>query len=156
MPIFTVKYRFLSEKSQIPLKIQKISIPDAVQHAWQVPRGNKSEIWPKNRSNQVLFPLSTVFLSSSRSFYQVISLWKPGKKLKFSRIFSLKYDAPASTTMSAILLDDVINNLELNPEHYKKSTLTFTRKNGDKLMEMFREALKNWQINNFLRWFFNL
>ncbi|CAB60481.1 m7GpppX diphosphatase [Caenorhabditis elegans] len=56
---------------------------------------------------------------------------------------NLKYDAPASTTMSAILLDDVINNLELNPEHYKKSTLTFTRKNGDKLMEMFREALKN-------------
>ncbi|PIC30543.1 hypothetical protein B9Z55_021747 [Caenorhabditis nigoni] len=53
---------------------------------------------------------------------------------------NLKYDAPASTTMSAILLDDVINNLELSSDHYKKSTLTFTRKNGDKLMEMFREA----------------
>ncbi|EFO91810.1 CRE-DCS-1 protein [Caenorhabditis remanei] len=53
---------------------------------------------------------------------------------------NLKYDAPASTTLSAILLDDVINNLELNSNHYKQSTLTFTRKNGDKLMEMFREA----------------
>ncbi|EGT49207.1 CBN-DCS-1 protein [Caenorhabditis brenneri] len=53
---------------------------------------------------------------------------------------NLKYDAPASTTMSAILLDDVINNLELNSEHYKKSTLTFTRKHGDKLTEMFHEA----------------
>ncbi|KAF1755463.1 hypothetical protein GCK72_022032 [Caenorhabditis remanei] len=56
---------------------------------------------------------------------------------------NLKYDAPASTTMSAILLDDVINNLELNSNHYKQSTLTFTRKNGDKLMEMFREAKGN-------------
>ncbi|CAI5444253.1 unnamed protein product [Caenorhabditis angaria] len=53
---------------------------------------------------------------------------------------NLKYDAPASTTMSAILLDDVINNLKLNSNHYKFSTLTFTRKNSDKLLELFREA----------------
>ncbi|KHJ75204.1 hypothetical protein OESDEN_25180 [Oesophagostomum dentatum] len=53
---------------------------------------------------------------------------------------SLKYDAPASTTLSAVLLDDVINNLQLVPDYYKKATLTFTRKASDKLLEMFREA----------------
>uniref|UniRef100_A0A1I7T2K8 5'-(N(7)-methyl 5'-triphosphoguanosine)-[mRNA] diphosphatase n=1 Tax=Caenorhabditis tropicalis TaxID=1561998 RepID=A0A1I7T2K8_9PELO len=51
---------------------------------------------------------------------------------------NLQYDTPASTTLLAILLDDVINNLELNTDHYKKSTSTFTRKPGDKLMEVFR------------------
>ncbi|KAL6740901.1 hypothetical protein Aduo_014209 [Ancylostoma duodenale] len=53
---------------------------------------------------------------------------------------SLKYDAPASTTLSAVLLDDVINNLQLVPDYYQKATLTFTRKASDKLLEMFREA----------------
>uniref|UniRef100_A0A8R1DYW6 m7GpppX diphosphatase n=1 Tax=Caenorhabditis japonica TaxID=281687 RepID=A0A8R1DYW6_CAEJA len=53
---------------------------------------------------------------------------------------NLKYDAPASTTMSAILLDDVINNLELNSQHYELSTLTFTRKKSDMLTELFQAA----------------
>ncbi|VDM82566.1 unnamed protein product, partial [Strongylus vulgaris] len=53
---------------------------------------------------------------------------------------SLKYDAPASTTLSAVLLDDVINNIQLVPDYYQKATLTFTRKASDKLLEMFREA----------------
>ncbi|KAK6756511.1 hypothetical protein RB195_014742 [Necator americanus] len=53
---------------------------------------------------------------------------------------SLKYDAPATTVISAVLLDDVINNIQLIPNYYKKATLTFTRKASDKLLEMFREA----------------
>ncbi|RCN50657.1 scavenger mRNA decapping enzyme [Ancylostoma caninum] len=56
------------------------------------------------------------------------------------RSIRLKYDAPASTTLSAVLLDDVINNLQLVPDYYQKATLTFTRKASDKLLEMFREA----------------
>ncbi|CAI4222760.1 unnamed protein product [Auanema sp. JU1783] len=53
---------------------------------------------------------------------------------------NLKYDAPASTTLSAILLDDVINNLTIVPDFYQKATLSFTRKKSDKLLNLFREA----------------
>ncbi|KAK6039719.1 flavodoxin [Cooperia oncophora] len=53
---------------------------------------------------------------------------------------SLKYDAPASSTLAAVLLDDVINNLKIVPDFYKKATLTFARKRSDKLLQMFREA----------------
>ncbi|CAB3396764.1 unnamed protein product [Caenorhabditis bovis] len=53
---------------------------------------------------------------------------------------NLKYDAPASTTMSAILLDDVINNLKICPQFYELATLTFTRRHSDQLMTMYREA----------------
>ncbi|VDO52032.1 unnamed protein product [Haemonchus placei] len=53
---------------------------------------------------------------------------------------SLKYDAPASTTLAAVLLDDVINNLKIASDYYKRATLTFARKRSDKLLEMFREA----------------
>ncbi|KJH40381.1 scavenger mRNA decapping enzyme [Dictyocaulus viviparus] len=52
----------------------------------------------------------------------------------------LKYDAPASTTLAAVLLDDVVNNLKMVPDYYKKATLSFTRKASDKLLQMFREA----------------
>ncbi|KAE9416623.1 hypothetical protein Angca_009710, partial [Angiostrongylus cantonensis] len=53
---------------------------------------------------------------------------------------SLKYDAPASSTLAAVLLDDVINNLKIAPDYYRRATLSFTRKNSDKLLQMFREA----------------
>ncbi|VDP07035.1 unnamed protein product [Heligmosomoides polygyrus] len=53
---------------------------------------------------------------------------------------SLKYDAPASSTLAAVLLDDVINNIKMVPDYYKKATLTFARKGSDKLLQMFREA----------------
>ncbi|CAD6193872.1 unnamed protein product [Caenorhabditis auriculariae] len=53
---------------------------------------------------------------------------------------SIKYDAPASTTLCAVLLDDVINNLKLNGQHYQKSTLTFMRKNTDELLRLYRSA----------------
>ncbi|VDM61971.1 unnamed protein product [Angiostrongylus costaricensis] len=52
----------------------------------------------------------------------------------------LKYDAPASSTLAAVLLDDVINNLKIAPDYYRRATLSFTRKNSDKLLQMFREA----------------
>ncbi|KAJ1363209.1 5'-(N(7)-methyl 5'-triphosphoguanosine)-(mRNA) diphosphatase [Parelaphostrongylus tenuis] len=53
---------------------------------------------------------------------------------------SLKYEAPASSTLAAVLLDDVINNLTIAADYYKRATLSFTRKNSDKLLQMFREA----------------
>ncbi|KAK5967152.1 Scavenger mRNA decapping enzyme, partial [Trichostrongylus colubriformis] len=53
---------------------------------------------------------------------------------------SLKYDAPASSTLAAVLLDDVINNLKITSDYYKRATLTFARKRSDKLLQMFREA----------------
>ncbi|WKY11044.1 hypothetical protein Q1695_002969 [Nippostrongylus brasiliensis] len=53
---------------------------------------------------------------------------------------SLKYDAPASSTLAAVLLDDVINNLKIAPDFYKKATLSFARKGSDKLLQMFRQA----------------
>uniref|UniRef100_A0A1I7XLC2 m7GpppX diphosphatase n=1 Tax=Heterorhabditis bacteriophora TaxID=37862 RepID=A0A1I7XLC2_HETBA len=53
---------------------------------------------------------------------------------------NLKYDAPASSTLSAVLLDDVINNLYIAADYYKKATLSFSRKKSDKLLQMYRDA----------------
>ncbi|PIO56032.1 hypothetical protein TELCIR_22573 [Teladorsagia circumcincta] len=56
------------------------------------------------------------------------------------RQMGLKYDAPASSTLAAVLLDDVINNLKIASDYYKRATLSFARKRSDKLLQMFREA----------------
>jgi m7GpppX diphosphatase len=53
---------------------------------------------------------------------------------------SLNYDAPASGTGKAVLLDDVINNLRIAGDFYRRATLTFSLKKGHKLLNMFRAA----------------
>uniref|UniRef100_A0A0M3I2R8 m7GpppX diphosphatase n=1 Tax=Ascaris lumbricoides TaxID=6252 RepID=A0A0M3I2R8_ASCLU len=55
----------------------------------------------------------------------------------------VSYEAPASGVAKAVLLDDVINNLKLIPDFYQRSTLTFTAKEQDPLVVLFRAA-KNW------------
>ncbi|GMR59444.1 hypothetical protein PMAYCL1PPCAC_29639 [Pristionchus mayeri] len=52
----------------------------------------------------------------------------------------LSYDAPASSVYQAILLDDVINNIQMDSLYYKKATLSFLRKKNDRLLEMYRKA----------------
>ncbi|CAJ0572881.1 unnamed protein product, partial [Mesorhabditis spiculigera] len=56
---------------------------------------------------------------------------------------NLKYDAPACQVLSAISLDDVINNIRLLPDYYQRATLSFTRKRGDNLLQMYVEAGRN-------------
>jgi m7GpppX diphosphatase len=53
---------------------------------------------------------------------------------------SIEFDAPASNVGCAVLLDDVINNLQLMSDYYQRATLTFTRKRGDRLFEAFCNA----------------
>jgi m7GpppX diphosphatase len=53
---------------------------------------------------------------------------------------SLAFDAPASGTTQAILLNDVINNLEIAGDFYQRAELTFTRKADDELLRRFRAA----------------
>ncbi|CAJ0961057.1 unnamed protein product, partial [Mesorhabditis belari] len=53
---------------------------------------------------------------------------------------NVRYLPAGSNVLSAIALDDVINNITLLPDFYQKATLTFTRKKSDKLLQMFVEA----------------
>uniref|UniRef100_A0A914VWC8 M7GpppX diphosphatase n=1 Tax=Plectus sambesii TaxID=2011161 RepID=A0A914VWC8_9BILA len=55
-------------------------------------------------------------------------------------MISVKYDAPASGTTSAILLNDVINNLHIAGDFYRRASLTFSLKKDSALLNAFREA----------------
>ncbi|MFH4975587.1 hypothetical protein AB6A40_002296 [Gnathostoma spinigerum] len=55
----------------------------------------------------------------------------------------VSYDAPASGTAKAILLDDVINNISLVPDFYQKCTLTFMVKCKDPLYILFKDVYRS-------------
>uniref|UniRef100_A0A915PSN8 m7GpppX diphosphatase n=1 Tax=Setaria digitata TaxID=48799 RepID=A0A915PSN8_9BILA len=54
----------------------------------------------------------------------------------------VSYDAPASGVAKAHLLEDVINNIRLVPDYYQRSTLTFTVKENDPLLKLYRDAYR--------------
>ncbi|CAD5112088.1 DgyrCDS1329 [Dimorphilus gyrociliatus] len=51
---------------------------------------------------------------------------------------NISYEAPGSNVATAYLLSDVINNIELMSDYYKKATLSFVLKEQHKLLEKFK------------------
>ena len=56
---------------------------------------------------------------------------------------ALGFDAPGSGVERAHLLTDVIENLECDPEHYQRRTLTFALRADDPLLRLLQEAQKS-------------
>uniref|UniRef100_A0A8C0MCX1 m7GpppX diphosphatase n=1 Tax=Canis lupus familiaris TaxID=9615 RepID=A0A8C0MCX1_CANLF len=56
---------------------------------------------------------------------------------------ALGFDAPGSGVERAHLLADVIENLECDPEHYQRRTLTFALRADDPLLRLLQEAQKS-------------
>jgi m7GpppX diphosphatase len=54
----------------------------------------------------------------------------------------LNYDAPGTVVGRAHLLDDIINNLELQDDFYKRKTLTYILRENDGLYSCFKQAGK--------------
>uniref|UniRef100_A0A0R3RY93 m7GpppX diphosphatase n=1 Tax=Elaeophora elaphi TaxID=1147741 RepID=A0A0R3RY93_9BILA len=54
----------------------------------------------------------------------------------------VSYDAPASSVAMAHLLEDVINNIKLVPEYYQRSTLSFTVKENNPLLKLYRDTYR--------------
>ncbi|KAL3990086.1 m7GpppX diphosphatase [Acanthocheilonema viteae] len=54
----------------------------------------------------------------------------------------VSYDAPASGVAMAYLLEDVINNIKLVPDYYQRSTLTFTVKENNPLLKLYRDTYR--------------
>ncbi|CAK7317642.1 m7GpppX diphosphatase [Vulpes lagopus] len=56
---------------------------------------------------------------------------------------ALGFEAPGSGVERAHLLTDVIENLEYDPEHYQRRTLTFALRADDPLLRLLQEAQKS-------------
>jgi m7GpppX diphosphatase len=53
----------------------------------------------------------------------------------------LKHDAPGIYCEKSHLLSGVINNIQLIPDYYQKSTLSFTVREADRLFQKYNEEL---------------
>lgn len=56
---------------------------------------------------------------------------------------ALGFEAPGSAVERAHLLAEVIENLECDPEHYQRRTLTFALRADDPLLKLLQEAQKS-------------
>ncbi|XP_005103893.1 m7GpppX diphosphatase [Aplysia californica] len=51
----------------------------------------------------------------------------------------IRFDAPGTDVMRAHLLSDVIDNLSINPDFYKKKTLSYVVRDSDQLYEAYED-----------------
>lgn len=54
----------------------------------------------------------------------------------------VSYDAPGSGVAKAYLLEDVISNIQLVPDYYQRTTLSFILKESDPLLKLLRSSQK--------------
>ena len=57
--------------------------------------------------------------------------------------YHLGFEAPGSAVERAHLLAEVIENLECDPEHYQRRTLTFALRADDPLLQLLHEAQRS-------------
>lgn len=54
----------------------------------------------------------------------------------------LKYDAPGIFCEKSHLLDHVISNIQMIPDYYQRSTLSFVLKENDRLFKLYEDIIK--------------